>query len=175
MPGRRQQNGGGHTAPPKSRTTGVVRRDGRADGTRCRDRRAGDPSGPGPSGPPTLPCARWEAITSYFAGHVIAVGYDADSGRLSVCPESAAWATKLRLEPARVDEAANESAGRTVVRGLQAVPASTCPAGWRTHTASAALSAPRRLSGWRRPWCGLRFEAPTRGSSRPLRHLEQET
>ncbi|WP_308402691.1 DciA family protein [Streptomyces sp. AC550_RSS872] len=35
------------------------------------------------------------------------------------CPESTAWATKLRPEQARVIEAANESAGRTVVRALR--------------------------------------------------------
>lgn len=56
---------------------------------------------------------RWAAIAPDFARYVGAVGYDADSGRLTVCPESAAWATKLRLEQARVIGAANESAGRT--------------------------------------------------------------
>ncbi|WP_308429092.1 DciA family protein [Streptomyces brasiliensis] len=44
-----------------------------------------------------------------------AVGYDVGSGRLTVCPESAAWATKTRLEQACVIAAANRSAGRTVV------------------------------------------------------------
>ncbi|MFD8931263.1 DUF721 domain-containing protein [Streptomyces mirabilis] len=41
---------------------------------------------------------RWEAIAPELAGHVVAVGYDADSGRLAVCAESSAWATKVRLE-----------------------------------------------------------------------------
>ncbi|MCX4410256.1 DUF721 domain-containing protein [Streptomyces sp. NBC_01764] len=45
---------------------------------------------------------RWEAITPELAGRVVAVGYDADSGRLTVCPESAAWATKARLEQVRI-------------------------------------------------------------------------
>ncbi|MEU6444970.1 DciA family protein [Streptomyces sp. NPDC047046] len=36
---------------------------------------------------------RWAAIAPELAGHVAAVSYDADSGRLTVCPESAAWAT----------------------------------------------------------------------------------
>ncbi|MFD9114639.1 DciA family protein [Streptomyces bottropensis] len=70
---------------------------------------------------------RWEAIAPEFAGHVAAVGYDADSGRLAVCPESAAWATKLRLEQARVVQAANESAGRTVVRGLRILAPGSVP------------------------------------------------
>ncbi|MFE6288225.1 DUF721 domain-containing protein [Streptomyces sp. NPDC057877] len=70
---------------------------------------------------------RWEAIAPEFAGHIAAVGYDADSGRLTVCPESAAWATKLRLEQARVVQAANESAGRTVVRGLRILAPGSVP------------------------------------------------
>ncbi|MFC8094597.1 hypothetical protein [Streptomyces sp. NPDC057301] len=57
-----------------------------------------------------------------------AVGYDADSGRLTGCPESAAGATKLRLEQARVIAAANESAGRTVVRGLRILAPGSAPA-----------------------------------------------
>jgi hypothetical protein len=44
-----------------------------------------------------------------------------------VCPESAAWATKLRLEQARVVEAANESAGRTIVRGLRILAPGSVP------------------------------------------------
>ncbi|WP_344384673.1 DUF721 domain-containing protein [Streptomyces thermolineatus] len=62
---------------------------------------------------------RWAAIAPELAGHVAAVSYDADSGQLTVCPESAAWATKARLEETRIIAAANESAGRTVVRALR--------------------------------------------------------
>ena len=115
-----QKNGGGRPVQPKPRTTRVVRRDGR------------EPMGLGAAIGALvteraweLPAAgaklreRWAAIAPELAGHVAAVGYDADSGRLTVCPESAAWATKLRLEQARVIEAANESAGRTVVRALR--------------------------------------------------------
>ncbi|GAA5708134.1 MULTISPECIES: DciA family protein [Streptomyces] len=122
-----QKNGGGRTAQPKPRTTRVVRRDGR------------EPMGLGaaisalvterawelPAAGASLR-ARWEAIAPDF-GHVVAVGCDADSGRLTVCPESAAWATKLRLEQARVVEAANESAGRTVVRGLRILAPGSVP------------------------------------------------
>ena len=113
---------GGNTRTPKAkpRTTSVVRRDGR------------EPMGLGaaigalvterawelPAAGATLR-QRWEDIAPELAGHVMAVGYDADSGRLTVCPESAAWATKTRLEQSRIIAAANASAGRTVVHGLR--------------------------------------------------------
>ncbi|MEW2577717.1 DUF721 domain-containing protein [Streptomyces syringium] len=72
---------------------------------------------------------RWAAIAPDLAGHVAAVAFDPDSGELTVCPESTAWATKARLEQARVIEAANISAGRTVVRALRVlVPGSSEPA-----------------------------------------------
>lgn len=56
------------------------------------------------------------------AGHVVAVGYDPDSGRLTVCPDSAAWATKANLEQVRVIAAANASAGRTAVHAVLRPP-----------------------------------------------------
>ncbi|MER6560555.1 DUF721 domain-containing protein [Streptomyces sp. NPDC001027] len=71
---------------------------------------------------------RWEAIAPELAGRAFAVGYDADSGRLTVCPESSAWATKVRLEQARIIAAANASAGRTVVRGLRILAPGSVPA-----------------------------------------------
>ncbi|MBT2419030.1 DUF721 domain-containing protein [Streptomyces sp. ISL-22] len=43
-------------------------------------------------------------------------------------PESAAWATKLRLEQTRVVQVANESAGRTVVRRLRILAPGSVPA-----------------------------------------------
>jgi hypothetical protein len=51
----------------------------------------------------------WAAIAPELAGHVAAIGYDTNSGQLTVCPESTAWATKTRLEQTRVIEAANKS------------------------------------------------------------------
>ncbi|MEU2730581.1 DciA family protein [Streptomyces griseoviridis] len=62
---------------------------------------------------------RWAAIAPELAGHVAAVSYDADAGQLTVCPESAAWATKARLEQTRIIAATNQSAGRRVVRSLR--------------------------------------------------------
>ncbi|WP_228973231.1 DciA family protein [Streptomyces sp. DH12] len=55
------------------------------------------------------------AIAPDLAGHVAAVGYEPDAGRPTVCAETSAWATKVRLEQARIIAAANESAGRTFV------------------------------------------------------------
>ncbi|MET9847880.1 DUF721 domain-containing protein [Streptomyces ossamyceticus] len=76
------------------------------------------------------------------------MSYDADSGRLTVCPESAAWATKLRLEQARIIAAANDSAGRTVVRSLRiqapgAVPVPE-PADVDPEPATAPAGPPRK-------------------------------
>ncbi|MER5781300.1 DUF721 domain-containing protein [Streptomyces mobaraensis] len=71
---------------------------------------------------------RWTAIAPDLADHVTAVGYNADSGRLTVQPDSAAWATKTRLEQTRIIEAANTSASRTVVRALRILPPGTPPA-----------------------------------------------
>lgn len=123
-----QKNGGGRTVQPKPRTTRVVRRDGR------------EPMGLGaaigalvterawelPAAGATLR-DRWAAIAPELAGHVAAVSYDADSGQLTVCPESPAWATKARLEQARIIAAANESAGRTVVRSLRILAPGAVP------------------------------------------------
>lgn len=119
---------GGRTTKAKARATGVVRRDGR------------EPMGLGAAIGALvteraweLPAAgaslrdRWAAIAPDLAGHVAAVGYDADSGRLSLCPESAAWATKLRLEQARVIAAANTSAGKAVVRTLRILAPGAVP------------------------------------------------
>ncbi|MCX5355612.1 DciA family protein [Streptomyces mirabilis] len=123
-----KQNGSGRTAKAKPRPTRVVRRDGR------------EPMGLGAAIGALvteraweLPAAgaslrkRWTAIAPDLAGHVAAVGYDADSGRLTLCPESTAWATKLRLEQARVIEAANTAAGRTVVRALRILAPGSVP------------------------------------------------
>ncbi|WP_329272138.1 DciA family protein [Streptomyces pseudovenezuelae] len=91
-----QKDRGGRRAQPKPRTTRVVRRDGRepmglgaAIGALITERAWALPA----AGASLR--ARWEAIAPELAGHVAAVSYDADSGQLAVCPESAAWAMKL--------------------------------------------------------------------------------
>ncbi|MFJ9590667.1 hypothetical protein [Streptomyces acidicola] len=45
-----------------------------------------------------------------------------------MCPVSATWATKARLEQTRIIAAANASAGRTVVRGLRILAPGSVPA-----------------------------------------------
>lgn len=80
-------------------------------------------------------CERWAAIAPDLAGHVAAVAFDPDSGRLTVCPESSAWATKTRLEQTRVIEAANKAAGRTVVRALRILQPGAVPAPARVDIA----------------------------------------
>ncbi|MET8746172.1 DUF721 domain-containing protein [Streptomyces sp. NPDC004728] len=71
---------------------------------------------------------RWAVIVPELAGHVAAVRFDPDSGRLTVCPESSAWATKARLEQTRVIAAANKAAGRIVVNSLRILPPGAMPA-----------------------------------------------
>ncbi|QNT98298.1 hypothetical protein HEP81_08070 (plasmid) [Streptomyces griseofuscus] len=118
-----RKNGGGQKAKQRPRAVTTVRRDGR------------EPMGLGAAIGALvteraweLPAAgaslreRWAAIAPELAGHVAAVSYDPDSGRLTVCPESTAWATKARLEQTRVVAAANKAAGRTVVRALRILP-----------------------------------------------------
>ncbi|MGP3990845.1 DciA family protein [Streptomyces sp. 3N207] len=123
-----RKNGAGQKTKKRPRAVRTVRRDGR------------EPMGLGaaigaliterawelPAVGATLR-ERWAAIAPELAGHVAAIGYDADSGRLTVCPESPAWATKTRLEQTRILEAANASAGRTVVRSLRILAPGTVP------------------------------------------------
>ncbi|MFG3142434.1 DciA family protein [Streptomyces sp. NPDC048211] len=124
-----RKNGASQKAKKKPRTGTAVRRDGR------------EPMGLGAAIGALvteraweLPAAgaslreRWAAIAPELAGHVAAVSYDPDSGQLTVCPESSAWATKARLEQARVIAAANKAAGRTVVRALRVLAPGAVPA-----------------------------------------------
>ncbi|MFJ2170382.1 DUF721 domain-containing protein [Streptomyces griseofuscus] len=123
-----QKNGGGQKAKSKPRPIRTVRRDGRepiglgaAIGALVTERAW------------ELPAAgaslreRWAAIAPELAGHVAAVAYDADSGRLTVRPESSAWATKTRLEQTRIVAAANKAAGLEVVRALRILPPGAAP------------------------------------------------
>ncbi|MFD7095799.1 DciA family protein [Streptomyces xanthophaeus] len=123
-----RKNGGGQRAKKKPRVATSVRRDGR------------EPMGLGAALGAlvterawTLPAAgaslrkRWAAIAPELAGHVAVVAFDPDSGRLTVCPESMAWATKTRLEQTRVIAAANKAAGRTVVSSLRILAPGAAP------------------------------------------------
>ncbi|MEV8626463.1 hypothetical protein [Streptomyces sp. NPDC051079] len=55
------------------------------------------------------------------------MAYDPDSGWLTVCPASSAWATQARLEQTRVITAANQAAGRTVVSSPRILPPGAAP------------------------------------------------
>lgn len=124
-----RKNGTGQRSTKKPRATTTVRRDGReplglgaAIGALATERAW------------ELPAAgaslreRWAAVAPDLAGHVTAVAYEPDSGRLTVCPESTAWATKARLDQTRVIAAANKAAGRTAVSTLRILPPGAVPA-----------------------------------------------
>ncbi|MBK3603288.1 MULTISPECIES: DciA family protein [unclassified Streptomyces] len=164
-----KKNGATQTKKAKRRTGTVVRRDGR------------EPLGLGaaiglmmterawelPAAGATLR-ERWAVIAPELAGHVAAVSYDADSGQLTVCPESSAWATKVRLEQTRIIAAANESAGRTVVRALRILAPGTVaapePADVAPEPAAAPAGPPRTREtasdGYRRALAAHQEAAP---------------
>ncbi|MFE5797136.1 DciA family protein [Streptomyces sp. NPDC056503] len=66
--------------------------------------------------------ARWEAILAVaapeLAGHVKAVKFDAESGRLEVAPDAPAYGTKVRWIAPKLIAAANEKAPGANVRFL---------------------------------------------------------
>ncbi|GAA3372493.1 hypothetical protein GCM10017744_104210 [Streptomyces antimycoticus] len=70
---------------------------------------------------------RWPEIAATVAGrlaeHVQAVAFDADSGRLDVRADSAAYATHIRLMTPRLIATANEAAGREAVRSIRVLAA----------------------------------------------------
>ncbi|MEU6482016.1 DUF721 domain-containing protein [Streptomyces sp. NPDC047017] len=85
-------------------------------------------------------------------------------------PESTAWATKTRLEQARVIAAANESAGHTVVRALKILAPGTVathePADAGPEPAAAPAGPPRTREttsdGYRRALAAHQEVAPPR-------------
>ncbi|MFI9311172.1 DUF721 domain-containing protein [Streptomyces triculaminicus] len=164
-----RKNGGGRMAKQMPRPVRTVRRDGRepmglaaAIGALVTER-----AWELPAAGATLR-ERWAAIAPDLAGHVAAVGYDADSGQLTVCPESTAWATKTRLERIRVIEAANTSAGRTVIRAIRILPPGTVPESADADPGpTAAPCGPVRTrenacDGYRRALAAHRAAAPQR-------------
>ncbi|MFB9593713.1 DUF721 domain-containing protein [Streptomyces racemochromogenes] len=96
---------------------------------------------------------RWAVVAPELAGHVAAVAYDPDSGWLTVCPDSTAWATKARLEQTRLIAAANKAAGRTVVNSLWILPPAPVSAPADAALADLAPACPqnRRRPGRPRP------------------------
>ncbi|MFB7552583.1 DciA family protein [Streptomyces sp. NPDC056154] len=169
-----RRNGGGQKARKKPRPVRTVRRDGR------------EPMGLGAAIGALvteraweLPAAgaslrdRWAAIAPELAGHVAAVSYDPDSGRLTVCPESTAWATKARLEQTRVIAAANKAAGRTVVSSLRILPPGAAPVPGPADAAPAAPAAPTGPARTRETACeGYRRALAAHQAVTPAQRLD---
>ncbi|MFC9734308.1 DciA family protein [Streptomyces roseolus] len=62
------------------------------------------------------------AISPTLPAHVQATGYDPDTGRLDLRPDSPAYATQLRLLTARIITTTNEHIGSSAVRVLRVLP-----------------------------------------------------
>ncbi|MFE2046013.1 DciA family protein [Streptomyces sp. NPDC059477] len=115
-----RKNGSGPKAKRKPRTGTAVRRDGRepmglgaAIGALVTERAWALPAAGGALR------ERWAVIAPDLVGHVAAVGYEPDTGELTLRPDSAAWATKARMETARIIATANLAAGKQAVRTVR--------------------------------------------------------
>ncbi|MGW1616527.1 hypothetical protein ACWCQZ_45255 [Streptomyces sp. NPDC002285] len=86
---------------------------------------------------------RSEAIAPELAGHVAAVGVRRRLRPAHRVSELSAWATKLRLGQAGLVEAANESAGRMVVRGLSVLAPGSVPAAELAGVDTQSATAPQ--------------------------------
>lgn len=134
---------GATSTKPKRRTTTVVRRDGReplglgsAISRMMTERGMVAPAAGGSV------LAHFDTILAAavpeLAGHVQAVAFDADTGRLDVAPEAPAYGTKLRWSAPKLIAAANEKVPDANVRTLHVL----APASMKTDQA-AADQAPR--------------------------------
>ncbi|MEU6512234.1 DciA family protein [Streptomyces sp. NPDC046942] len=93
---------------------------------------------------------RWAAIAPEPAAHVAPISYDVDTGQLTVCPESAAWATKTRLEQAH-----RQRVSRPHGRARPADPRARHGAGTRAGRHRTGARCARRAGGTTggRPCC----------------------
>lgn len=137
---------------PKRRPRQAVRRDGReplglgaAIGMMMTERGLVAPAAGGSV------LARWETILAAaapeFAGHVAAVAFDADSGRLDVVPDSPAYGTKLRWTTQKLISAANADVPDANVRALHVLPPAAATAGPATAAADTTPDAPLEAAG----------------------------
>ncbi|MEV6810248.1 DciA family protein [Streptomyces sp. NPDC051132] len=62
------------------------------------------------------------AAAPELAGHVQAVGFDADTGRLNVAPDAPAYGTQLRWSAPKLIAVANEMVREANVRALHVLP-----------------------------------------------------
>ncbi|MFE7512749.1 DciA family protein [Streptomyces sp. NPDC057540] len=88
--------------------------------------------------------AQWETILTTAApeltGHVQAVKFDANTGRLDVAPDAPAYGTKLRWIVPRLVATANEKVPGANVRSLHVLPPTAAPP--KTSPTEAAATSP---------------------------------
>ncbi|CAK7288463.1 DciA family protein [Streptomyces misionensis] len=134
-----RKNGAARKKKPKRRTGAVVRRDGReplglgsAISMMMTERGMVAPAAGGSV------LAQFDDILAAaapeLAGHVQAVKFDADTGRLDVAPDAPAYGTKLRWSAPKLVAAANEKVRGANVRTLHVL----APAPVKTGPATAA-------------------------------------
>ncbi|MFE1383463.1 DciA family protein [Streptomyces sp. NPDC058740] len=63
------------------------------------------------------------AVAPNLAAHATAIAFDSPTGRLDLRPDSPAYGTQLRLLTARTIDAANQRAGKPLVREIRVLPA----------------------------------------------------
>ncbi|MFD4577268.1 DciA family protein [Streptomyces sp. NPDC058417] len=136
-----KKNGATQTKNPKRRTTTAVRRDGReplglgaAIGMMMTERGLAAPAAGGSV------LAQFDAILAAaapeLAGHVQAVGFDTDTGRLDIVPDAPAYGTQLRWITPKLITTANERVQGGHVRTIHVLP----PAPMKADPASAAAA-----------------------------------
>ncbi|CAL9676273.1 DciA family protein [Streptomyces sp. enrichment culture] len=147
-----KKNGATKTKKAKRRTGTVVRRDGRdplglgaAIGMMMTERGMVAPAAGGSV------LAQFDDILAAaapeLAGHVQAVGFDADTGRLDVTPDAPAYGTQLRWKAPKLIAAANEKVSGANVRTVHVLAPAPAKAGPATAAADPAPqpSAPAAL------------------------------
>ncbi|MFF5131012.1 DciA family protein [Streptomyces syringium] len=136
-----RKNGGGQKARSRPRPVRTVRRDGReplglgaAIGMMMTERGMVAPAAGGSV------LAQFADILAAaapeLAGHVQAVGFDADTGRLDVAPDAPAYGTKLRWIAPKLIAAANERVQGANVRAVHVRAPATAKAGSATAAAT---------------------------------------
>jgi hypothetical protein len=147
-----KKNGTAVKKKPKRRARRAVRRDGReplglgeAIGMMMTERGLTVPAAGGSV------LARWDNILAAAAaelvGHVQAVKFDSDTGRLDVAPDSPAYGTKLRWSAQALVAAANADVPDANVRALHILPPAAATVGPTTAAADTAADAAAEPAG----------------------------
>ncbi|MFI1719233.1 DUF721 domain-containing protein [Streptomyces litmocidini] len=161
-----KKNGAGRATKPKRRTGTALRRDGReplglgaAISMMMTERGLVAPAAGGSV------LAQWEAILAAvapeLAGHVQAVAFDADTGRLDVAPDAPAYGTKVRWIASKLIAVADEKAPGANVRTVHVLPPAPGNPGPATAAADPVSPAPAPAAPAPRP-------APSAGYCRAL-------